>query len=776
MSRYMSGKWRSDSDINGNRSHYGRGVHAGGAAGFMAAAGILYWLCLPSAMLLASQAAIAQESSVLEEIIVTARKREENVLEIPESLTTFTGGMVERANINGLEDISLLVPNLWMSRRLDGFPNVSIRGLGAFGNTQGVGFYLDDVQLFGDASSRFGDFERIEVLKGPQGILYGGANVGGAVKFVTKRPDPSEFSGRVKAQAGEDNYYDGEIQLNVPLATDWALRIFGFAMTDDSFLTNPNSPRLNGGVNNNDPDVGKTEKYGVRAALAGSFTDRLSVYATLRYNELDGPNNTWVRELDGTNLSHPAIVDTSFNPRHKRETVAGSVELAYEFENFTVTSLTSYTDTNSHRQTDLDISQEFVLDLDRPWPVNVWTQELRFTSTSDNPLQWQAGAYFMEYRRDYDAVLPVPYGFCFFLDPSCNPNPADPVPFPPLDSEPPESEVVVVAPFEDTHREREQLAGYANVSYRMNNLEIGGGVRVDRWESERNNRVDGVFGRQAETEVLGRGSLAWFFDEDRSMVYGLFSQGFEPGDFNVGQGSLSVGYGAEEATQYEIGYKGRLAGDSLVLTLAAFFIDYENRQFELQGQDPITNTVREGIINAGDSEQWGLEGDLLWRLYEGWSLSAGFGYVDAEWDDGTVAPGTGADISGMTPPNTVKWSATAALDYSHELQSDMRLSGRVQLRYKGDASTNAQFFDAPGDDFPFWKNPSFTVVDLGVGLEWQQWEVGIHVENLFDEDYYIDAQEFPNFAGSALPGSPGAIVIGTLEQPRRVVGSVQYRF
>ena len=196
---------------------------------------------------------MAQGDTLLEEIIVTARKREENVLEIPESLTTFSGSMVESANINGLEDIGLLVPNLWMSRRLDGFPNVSIRGLGAFGNTQGVGFYLDDVQLFGDASSRFGNFERIEVLKGPQGILYGGANIGGAVKFVTKRPDPEAFSGRVKAQGGEDNYYDGEVQLNVPLGNDWALALFGFAMTDDSYLVNPNTPRLNGGVPNVDP-------------------------------------------------------------------------------------------------------------------------------------------------------------------------------------------------------------------------------------------------------------------------------------------------------------------------------------------------------------------------------------------------------------------------------------------------------------------------------------------------------------------------------------------
>ena len=357
MNRHLSDDQQSAGAVSGSAIHCGISMCTGSVLGSALLA--LAILAAPVGALLTSQAVMAQQDTLLEEIIVTARKREENVLEIPESLTTFSGNLVESANINGLEDISLLVPNLWMSRRLDGFPNVSIRGLGAFGNTQGVGFYLDDVQLFGDASSRFGNFERIEVLKGPQGILYGGANIGGAIKFVTKRPDPEAFSGRVKAQAGEDNYYDGEIQLNVPLGNDWALALFGFAMTDDSFLVNPNSPRLNGGVTKNDPDVGKTEKYGVRAALAGNISEQLSVYATLRYNELDGPNNIWNRELT-SNLTHHNIVDTSYNPRHERETIAGSIELTYDFGNFSATYLTSYTDTESDRQTDLDISQEFM--------------------------------------------------------------------------------------------------------------------------------------------------------------------------------------------------------------------------------------------------------------------------------------------------------------------------------------------------------------------------------------------------------------------------------
>ena len=735
-------------------------------------------LAAPAGMILTSQAVMAQGDTLIEEIIVTARKREENVLEIPESLTTFTGDMVESANINGLEDISLLVPNLWMSRRLDGFPNVSIRGLGAFGNTQGVGFYLDDVQLFGDASSRFGDFERIEVLKGPQGILYGGANIGGAVKFVTQRPDPEAFSGRVKAQAGEDNFYDGEIQLNVPLGNDWALRLFGFALTDDSYLVNPNTPRLNGGVPDNDPDVGHTEKYGVRAALAGNISEQLSLNATLRYNEYEGPNNIWNRELNG-DLTHTNVIDTSYNARHERETIAGSIELTYDFGNFDATYLTSYTDTDSDRETDLDIDQEFVLDLFRSWPVEVWTQELRFTSTSASPLQWQAGAYYLDYQRDYDADLLAPYGFCFFLDPSCNPNPDDPIPFPRIDEDPPEDTIVAVIPFEKSKRKREQIAGYANFSYRMNNIEIGGGVRVDNWKSKRANFDTNLSSSQEETEVLGRGSIAMFFDEDRSMVYGTFSQGFEPGDFNLtsfeGVDGL-IGYGREKATQVEVGYKGRLLSDRLILTLAGFYIDYNDRQFELQTEDPNTGGVVEAIVNVGDSEAWGLEGDMVLSMHENWTLSVGFGYVDPEWDSGVTSPLTGADLSGMTPPNVADWSATAALDYDQQLNDDMRLFGRLQVRYKGDATTDAQFRDAPGDDFPFWGNPDFTVVDLGAGVEWNNWEFGIHVENLFDEDYYIDVQEFPNFAGSKLPGAPGNIIIGTLEQPRRVVGSVQYHF
>ena len=161
--------------------------------------------------------ALAQGAS-LEEVIVTARKRDENLMDIPESVSAIGAVEVERRNIKGLNKIGLAVPNLNLSMRTDGYPNVTIRGVGAYGMTQGVGFYLDDVQLFSDASSRFGDIERIEVLKGPQGVLYGGSNIGGAVKYVSKAPSTEALEGRLKVMAGEQGIWDIEGDINIPLS------------------------------------------------------------------------------------------------------------------------------------------------------------------------------------------------------------------------------------------------------------------------------------------------------------------------------------------------------------------------------------------------------------------------------------------------------------------------------------------------------------------------------------------------------------------------------
>ena len=326
----------------------------------------------------ATSVALAQEAT-LEEVVVTARKRSENLMDVPESVSAIGAIDVERRNIKGLNKIGLAVPNLNLSMRTDGYPNVTIRGLGAFGMTQGVGFYLDDVQLFSDASSRFGDIERIEVLKGPQGVLYGGSNIGGAVKYISKAPSTEETSGRLKVLAGEQGIWDIEGDINIPLSDKWALRAFAFTREDDGFMTNPGSLSPVFGVDSNQPeDVGAYDESGGRLVLQGNITDRVSIAASARYNEYDGPVNNWAREM-GTpgNLQYPFTLDTNLNPTHKRETFGARFEINVEFDRFDFKSITSYTDTESDRHTDVDLTQLWFFNTFRPETMEVLTQEFQ---------------------------------------------------------------------------------------------------------------------------------------------------------------------------------------------------------------------------------------------------------------------------------------------------------------------------------------------------------------------------------------------------------------
>ena len=707
-------------------------------------------------------------SGAIEEILVTARKREESLLEIPESLAVIGGENIDRGNIKGLEQIGFQVPNLNLSMRLDGFPNVSMRGLGAFGNTQGVGFYLDDTQIFSDASSRFGDLERIEVLKGPQGTLYGGSNVGGAIKFVSVRPDSEETSGRVKLLAGEQGTVDGEVSVNLPLGTSgWAVRAFAFGASDDGYLKNENPPRTNGQRGNQDSDIGAVEESGGRVSVSGPLSDRLSVYAAFRYNEYDGPNNTWVREEDPHNLRHPSVINNSTNGKHDRETKAGMVEFVLELDDMDVLWLTSYTDTFSSRYSDLDIREEFLFDLLRPEDMEVLTQELRFTSTGDGAFQWLAGVYYSQFDEvmnshltwfntravgdDFDGVLGCVLGSAL-----CSGYWAGEAPTPEQERQ------SLSTPSELRDRDKTHLAAFGSITYEVGDWEWGLGLRVDKWRNESLNRDGGISDEQEDTEILPRLSLTRWLAED-AMVYGLVAWGYEPGGFNLGsfdQQTL-VGFERESAVNYEVGWKGRWADGRATASLAGFFIDYESRQIEYQIEQEGAPPV-EGITNLGDSEQYGIEADISVQVSDELRLSLVAGVIEAEWSSGAAA--AGVDLSGKTPPVVPDFSWGASLDYRQPVSNRVEFMAAMQISHNGEYE-GLQAWDPV-------TNPSFTVVNGQLGFLWENMELMLHVENLFDEEYYNDVQHFPNFHNF----DPENIVIGTLGQPRLTTVSLSYFF
>ena len=712
----------------------------------------------------------ASNQGLLEEIIVTARKREENLMDIPESVVAISGLNIDRQNIKSLEDVGLLVPSLNLSARADGFPNVSMRGLGSFGNTQGVGFYLDDVQVFSDASSRFGDMERIEVLKGPQGTLYGGSNIGGAIKFVSARPDPDEFSGRVKALVGEQSIMDIEASMNIPMANGWAMRAFAFSNENDGYLKNRNTARVNGLSTTNDPNVGASEEDGMRLSMAGPVNDNLSAYFAVRYNDYEGPNNVWIRDLDKNELSHSNIVDTTQNPRHIRETVSAMLELTWEMDGMDVMFITSHTDTDSTRYTDLDIREEYLLDLIRPEDMKVSTQEIRFTSTDDGPVQWLAGIYFSRFDEkmmsdliwfDARAVgdnFSGPLG-CALGMPTCSGVWAGEII--PLSQE----EETINTDFEWRNRDKDHVAGFFNITREMDNdMELGFGLRIDRWENSSSNLASGLSSDKSHTEVLPRFSVSKTLDDD-SMLYFTAAQGYEPGGYNLANfenESGLHGFDAEEATSLEIGWKGTSSDGRVLATVAAFFIDYDDRQIEYQAESP-SGGVIEGIVNLGDSEQKGLEASVTMVVNDNLNLSLSGGWVDAEWKPGASAGGV--DLSGTTPPVVPDFGVNLNVDYQTPISNQRDFIAGFQISHNGEYE-GLQAWDPV-------TNPDYMIVNAQMGVVGDNWELMFSMKNLLDEDYYMDVQHFPNY--HLLDGGD-SIVIGTLGQPRLFTVSYSYSF
>lgn len=739
------------------------------------------------------------------EILVTARKRAETTREIPESISVIGAETLERQEINNIDKVGLRVTNLNLSTRADGNPNVTIRGVGSFGNTQGVGFFIDGVHILTDASAEFGEIERLEVLKGPQGTLYGGSNIGGAIRFITKRPELGEFSGTAKGKIGEQNMRNLSASVNVPLGSIAALRLFGYRNQDDGFVYDNNPIRLNGRSNITDsyiwpiplvgpgvnfvPDSGnsaerwrkhpneKTE-WGVRGALYIEPSDRLNILISARYNKIDTGNNNW-RADDPDLLTYSPERHLTFAGRLRRHTFGISGEINYDLGGVKLNALSSYTDAFRKDTTDLDVSSEVGFDLVRPEPTKYYTNELRLTSDTDGPFEWIIGGYYSVWKNDWSSYANF-YGTTDVLSavipPSNTLNILDnivgnAVSAPTFDEE---TTVRVPFPFENRKRKKTHLAGFGTASYKFGQFELGLGLRIDKWTYDTLDRNAGLYGtgtpylKQGGTEVMPKASLS-YFTEGGTHIYGNYAKGYEPGGFNLydaaGTPKLNA-FRKETADNYEVGFKTQALDRRLNLNVAGYYIKYKDRQFELQQQIAIGGVV-ENILNAGSSEQYGFEIDANFRANDILTLSAGFGRVWAEFGPGSLVNDVNSqpsDVSGKTPPWISDYSFNVAADMRVPLGGDYELAGTVEYIGKG----------------PYWFNqentarhPGYEITNVSIGVENTGWSLRLNVENLFDTGYYSDGSIWP---GDAVPGAKRDVVIGTLGQPRLVTltGTVKF--
>lgn len=676
------------------------------------------------------------------DIVVVARKREERLSKVPETIQAFTSEAIAKAGITSLDSLGQRLPNVVLNRRQgDNEPNVVIRGVGSFGNTQGVGFYIDDVQNFTDQSAPIEDVERIEVLKGPQGTLYGGSNVGGAVKYIMRRPG-RELTAQGRIEYGGFDTLNLFGAVDVPLNSDGSLavRVSGFANRSDGYI-----PNTNLGIFDD-----RSKELGGRVAIRWEPSDRLAINFNYRHSYLSGAGNANTR---ASNLRdyHRTIdydVDT-----YNHKTVDGAVLQAdLDLSAFSLTSITSYTHRKTRLRWEADFSPDDVAYLvtgDRDG-TNVFTQELRVTSDTSGPFDYIIGGYYSHVTNrspvnDSDLILGISGGGPFRIDGFFNADAAE-----------------------------DQYALFATANYSFGALKVGGGLRLNRTEfvADLPNVQTGPTRRgTASTRLLPKLSIAYDVSPD-VMVYANAAIGMEPGRVNL-TSDTGDAYRPEKATNYEMGIKGIAFDRRLSFELAGFYIDYRDRQQETASN--INGVVVEQIFNVGNSRSFGLEGSLSYRPTRNVTLSVSGGFLDAQWRSGTytfppVAEGevpTTIPVRGFAVPFSPKVSGTASVDWTVPV-------GALEIGFRADVThRSSQYWDIPNRG----RSAPYQLVNLRVGLSdaGHRWELALRAENVFNTNFFNEFI-YGVFDTPAAGGSCAACHLAVPGAPRRVMGSLRFNF
>lgn len=694
----------------------------------------------------------------IEDVIVTASKRSERLFETPQSVTALDAETLSRGDATQFRDFATLVPALSFTSAGVGQTQVSLRGVTAgidIGPT--VGIYVDEVPYgsstaFSNASSLaldvgLFDIDRIEVLRGPQGTLYGAGAMGGVIKYVTGAPS---FGGRaytlrsgVSATEGGGVNYNAAGSVNAPLSDTVALRASGFYVRDGGFIDN---------VALGQEDVDQSRVYGGRLDLLFAPIDALTVRLSAFAQEI---------ERDGTPAADYSLagepVDGEYEQRRlKAEPFDQSFRLASatidsDFAGARLTAVSSYQTVETTFRQDasavyVPVLGGFGLDfsavaVDQSRGVDKFTQEIRLASTGEGAVEWLVGAYYTDERSSNGQKV---------------------VAWDPAGTVSPINLATVAIP-----SRYEEIAAFGNLTLKLNDaFDVTGGLRYARndqsFEQDASGLLVGPTPRsEASDDVVTYLLNARYRFSPRAMLYGRFATGYRPGGPNYVINDPVTGlpladdtFASDSLESYELGYKAETAARNFSIDAAAYHIDWSDIQ---------VTTAAGGvavIANAGSAVVDGAEVTLTAYPAAGLSLTGAFAWQDARLAED--APLLGA-AEGDRLPNVPEF--TAALSAEYELSGEgwrPVVGATVRL-----ISDRVASFDAnPG--LPQYDLPEYATVDLRLGGTFGPVEAQLYVRNLFDEAGQTSAATVLSVAGG-----PAQV---TMIQPRTVGVSATARF
>ncbi len=633
------------------------------------------------------------EEMEIDTLTVTARKQKENVQEVPAGVTVFTDQFIEDKQIQDVEDLGNIVPNfVFISEGQSGRNTPSMRGLNtaSFTFTTTTGLYVDGVPLLNGTGyeSEILDVERVEVLRGPQGTLYGKNTETGVINIITRQPD-NTFRAKVSAQTGkllstetgDELVGSFTTSLSGPIVTDKLyLGIAGRYHSKDGFMKNT----VTGDT------VNDRKLWFGRGHLRWTPTKKLDISLTVTRTAFDdgapSMNNT-DSAAASMGLSAPEHRKVSSNMDGYNHSVADSQALKATYDIDDALILTSVTTRRAfHEDTaaDWDFTTATVNHnkIDRTYKKI--SQELRLDYAKDQ-LKWLVGAY---YDRDEKGL-----GFENISDYASYNTTTD------RDIE------------ENAH------AIFANLVYpATQRLGLVAGLRWERQEAEFKDNLDGRK-YEGDWETLSpKAGLEYQLTPD-IMTYATVSQGHRSGGFNYGaevMGTQYEHYDTEELWSYEVGVKSALLNKRLILNAAAYYMDINDMQVT-----EAVSILRTYRTNAAKATGKGIELEIMGRVTNDLTLSGSYGYSNVEFVEFADAKG---DYAGNKNPNAPEYTYNLGAHYRHP----MGITARVDL-----IGCGKMYFDKANN----YSRDPYEIVNMKVGYETENLDIYLYGKNIFDKDY-----------------------------------------
>lgn len=658
-------------------------------------------------------------------IVVTALKRQTDLLDTPLAVSAFRGSDLERIGANGLGDFIQFAPGVSFEQSGQGEQSIFIRGLAStFGNTP-VGYYLDEVPFVTLLAAvtpdvRAFDLERVEVLRGPQGTLYGASSLGGTIRILTNDPVHNEFQAKgdfsySDTKGGESNYgLKGAV--NIPLIEDkLSLRLVG---TQEEFGGWIELGDFLGGLE--EEDHNNFDVWTTRAKLRYTPSDDVDIVLGYWRYDASSPGSDFA---DETGLNSPLVLGggrTTID--RKYDIYSGEITVDLGFAE--VTSSTSYTENDVLSSIAIGTNDRF---------VEIFNQEMRLVSQHDGPFSWIVGGIYSDMSTALDFSISLP-------------------------------SLGTLTSIQDTTSKF--FAIYGEATYALaDNLDVTAGLRYFEDEFTRNDSSSGVpFPEIVNNfdDISPRFNLAWRPAED-ALVYATVSKGFRSG---FAQPAVSIATAAlfmidipegiepEDAWNYELGGKFSFLDGRATLDVAGYYIDWTN----LQATVEIVPAALGALVNAGEATAYGFEWTASYELIDNLNLAFSGNWNESTYDedvfnaDGvTLVFEEGAQIQ-QFPPLTLTGSA----DYSHELGSGWSGVGRVSVEYVEARTFGFGATQIASDDI--------TRVNARLGVENES--VGV----------YVFAENLNNYDGRATTAGTVPLDFGFRYRPRTIGVNVKLNY